>query len=123
MKEINGLLRISNYRPFLLKFKTSVILGKIQTKHDRIRFINIDFRNLNKISEILVYRNPIHQFVHGARKLGAISWTITAKFSLKPERIHVDLSKKIPVLLKTTDISRKEKHFTAASGVIANIKG
>ena len=122
MKEINGLLRISNYRPFLLKFKTPVILGKIQTKHDRIRFINIDFRNLNKISEILVYRNPVHQFVHGARKLGAISWTITAKFSLKPERIHVDQSKKIPVLLKTTN-SRKEKHFTAASGVIANIKG
>ena len=47
-----------------------VIPCKIQTKHDRIRLINIDFRNLHKISEILVYRNPVHQFVHGARKLG-----------------------------------------------------
>ena len=41
-----------------------VIPCKIRTKHDRIRLININ------ISEILVYRNPVHQFVHGARKLG-----------------------------------------------------
>ena len=60
---------------------------------------------------------------------GAVSWTITlktftAKFSLKPERIHVDQNKNIPVLLNTTDVSRKEKHhFTVALGVITNIKG
>ena len=32
---------------------------KIQTKHDQIRPININFRNLHKISKILVYNNPI----------------------------------------------------------------
>ena len=32
---------------------------KMQTKHDQIRPININFRNLHKISEILVYNNPI----------------------------------------------------------------
>ena len=48
----------------------SVIPCKIHTKHDRIRLINIDFENLHKSLEILVYRNLVHQFVHGARKLG-----------------------------------------------------
>ena len=56
MKEINSLLRISNYRPFL---GMPVIPCKIQTKHDQIRPININLQNLHKISKILVYNNPI----------------------------------------------------------------
>ena len=46
-----------------------VIPCKMQTKHDRIRLINIDFQNLHKISEILVYRNPVHQFAHYIRPI------------------------------------------------------
>ena len=38
--------------------------------HKILTVFNIDFQNLHKISEILVYRNYVHQFVHDGRKFG-----------------------------------------------------
>ena len=52
-------------REFILKYT-----GKIPKCTKILTVFNIDFRNLHKISEILVCRNFVHQFVYDGRKFG-----------------------------------------------------
>ena len=49
-----------------------VALCKMQTKHDRIRYGNIEIRILHKISEIVTYKTSGHQIFH---HIPPISWT------------------------------------------------
>ena len=60
------------YTFFRKKDRYHVALCKMQTKHDRIRYGNIEIRILHKISEIVIYKTSGHQIFH---HIPPISWT------------------------------------------------